>query len=98
MRLAADHKDVAEVGPRTSQECQDWCADVVRRAVASNMGMDWLAGVEEVHVTCKWAGLAGMPIAFSYLTEEIDKHPDLPNMAVKFHSFTDYDKHCQGVG
>jgi hypothetical protein len=96
MRLEADHHGIDHNGPTTAEENMKWCSDLVGRCVAFGMKPEWLSDIETVHMTCKWAGLAGMPIGFSFLSEELRRHSDLPDLTLKFHSFTDYDKCCQG--
>ena len=80
--------------PRSFEELQRWSQHVWGRCLENKWDASWAQGGDLV-LTCKWAGLGGMPIGFNYIVDGI-KDKEHPALSVKFFSFADNDSTCQG--
>ena len=95
MRLAKDHKDVTAKGPADASEVQWWGKHIVKQLCEYGLEPTWFEG-KTIWVTCLWAGLGGMPIGMNYLADAISEFEKIPDMELKYWSFSDSDLVCQG--
>ena len=70
---------------------QPHCRDACR----AHLKPTWFEG-KVIWVSCLWAGLGGMPIGMNYLADTLSKFESIPNLKVKYWSFSDNNKVCQG--
>ena len=89
-------EDAIPAGPATAEDVHKWCGHVVDRVVRHRKAdFAWMKGAE-VLLSVKWAGLGGMCMGWLYLVHEMRRRPDLPDLALRVISFTDYEETCQG--